>query len=207
MTKRVKKVVSLLSGGLDSLVLIDFLLQNNFEVFCLFVDYGQISAKFEYEAFLKICKFKNIKWYQKIDISNFGEYVNSSLTKTNFQDSFFPSRNLLLLTLASSLLENLNCDYIAIGVIQTSNDYPDCIRSYFDDLEALLTISIKNQVKILTPLDNFTKNNIIEYSNKYHLPIEKSYSCEKGKENHCQQCPSCVERFDAINWFNNRNDM
>jgi len=196
-----KKILSLLSGGTDSFVLVDFLLRHDMNVFCLFVDYGQLSAKFEYESFLKICEFENIKRYHKIEIKNFGENIETGLSKMEINEDFFPSRNLLLLTIASSLLWQFDYDYISIGVIKSLRDYPDCMRYYFNSLEPIINESIKREIKILTPIDEFTKLDIIKYLMKYKLPIENSYSCQKGVANHCKKCPSCIERFEAIEQF------
>ena len=200
-----KHALCLLSGGPDSFVLIDFLLRNDMEVSCLYVNYGQISANLEYEAFLKICRFENVKWYHKIEICNFGENIDTGLTNPDIIDAFFPSRNLLLITVASAFLSQLNSNYIAIGVIRSTNEYPDCKRSYFDTLESIISKSIKKDINILTPLDDFTKIDIMRYFEKYQLPLKISYSCEKGVNNHCQKCPSCLERFEVLKWLKNQN--
>lgn len=196
-----KNVLCLLSGGTDSFVLTDFLLRNEMDVSCLFIDYGHISAINEYEAFLEICEFKNIQWYQKIVIHNFGENLDTGLTNIENTNSFFPSRNLLLITIASAFLNQVNSNYIAIGTIKTAIQYPDCKRSYFDTLEHIINESIKREIRILTPIDNFTKIDIVRYSHKYQLPLEISYSCDKGVRNHCRNCPSCKDRFEALDWL------
>ena len=196
-----KHALCLLSGGPDSFVLIDFLLKNDIEVSCLYVNYGQTSANLEYEAFLKICRFENVKWFHKIEIRNFGENIDTGLTNPDIIDPFFPSRNLLLITVASAFLSQLNSNYIAIGVIRSTNEYPDCKRSYFDILESIISKSIKKDINILTPLDDFTKIDIMRYFEKYQLPLKISYSCEKGVNNHCQICPSCVERIEVLKWL------
>ncbi len=200
-----KHALCLLSGGPDSFVLIDFLLRNDMKVSCLYVNYGQISANLEYEAFLKICRFENIEWYQKIDMQNFGENIDTGLTKLETIDPFFPSRNLLLITIASAFLNQLDSDYIAIGVIRSTNEYPDCNRSYFDTLESIISKSIKRNIKILTPIDDFIKIDVIRYFEKYQLPLNISYSCEKGVKNHCQKCLSCIERFEVLDWLKTQN--
>jgi len=201
MTKMKKHALCLLSGGPDSFVLVDFLKRNDMDVSCLYVNYGQISANLEYKAFLKICSFENIQWFKKIELHNFGENLDTGLAKLGESDPFFPSRNLLLMTIASAFLNQINSNYIAIGTIRSTNEYPDCKRPYFDMLEFIISTSIKKEIKILTPIDDFTKIDILKYYEKYHLPLNISYSCEKGVINHCRKCPSCLERFEVLNWL------
>ncbi|MFW9973183.1 MAG: 7-cyano-7-deazaguanine synthase, partial [Candidatus Odinarchaeota archaeon] len=165
----VEDTICLLSGGLDSFVLLDFLNRQNFEMICLFVDYGQLAAKYEYKAFLKICNFEKIKRTYRVKLKNFGNNIRTGLTDKNIINDFFPSRNLLLSCLASSFIWNHNLNYISIGVIKSPRIFPDCQREYFNNLEEFLSISTSRNIKILTPLENFTKRDIIKYIKRFKL--------------------------------------
>ncbi len=193
-----EKTICLLSGGIDSFVLADFLKRHNFEIICLFVDYGQLAAKYESKAFSKICKYEKIRYYHKIKLKNFGKKIETGLTVERIIDDFFPSRNLLLMCLASSLLWRYNLKYISIGIIKSTRVFPDCQREYFNNLEKILSYSTKRNIKVLTPLEDFTKLDIIKYIERFKLPVEYSYSCQKGQKYHCRKCPSCKERFDSL---------
>ncbi|MFW9877440.1 MAG: 7-cyano-7-deazaguanine synthase [Candidatus Thorarchaeota archaeon] len=194
----VKGTICLLSGGIDSFVLIDFLIRQKFEVICLFVDYGQLAARYEYKAFQKICQYEKINYSYKVRLKNFGDNIITGLTNKEIYNDFFPSRNLLLICLASSFLWSHNFNYISIGVIKSTRIFPDCQRDYFNDLEKILSISTNRDIKILTPLEDFTKIDIIKYIKKFKLPFDYSYSCQKGQKDHCKKCPSCKERFSSL---------
>lgn len=198
-----KKILTLLSGGIDSFVLLDFLKKNGFDPICIYVKYGQIAYKYEYCAFKSICKYESIKIKKRIMINNFGNNIQSGLTNINIISDYFPSRNLVLISLVSSFLANYNCNYIALGVINSTRFFPDCSRLFLEKLENVLTISLDREIKILTPLEDFLKIDIIKYARKYNLPISMSYSCQKGKKKHCGKCPSCLERFNALEKLKN----
>jgi len=179
-------------------VLVDFLIRRNFKIVCLFVDYGQLAARYEYKSFLKICNYEKIKYSYKVKLKNFGNNIRTGLTDKKTFNDFFPSRNLSLICLASSFLWRYNFNYISLGVIKSPRIFPDCQRDYFDDLEKILSISTSHNIKILTPLEDFTKRDIIKYMKRFKLPIEYSYSCQKGQKYHCKRCPSCKERFSSL---------
>ncbi|MHA1314091.1 MAG: 7-cyano-7-deazaguanine synthase [Candidatus Helarchaeota archaeon] len=201
------KILCLVSGGIDSFIMVDFLKQNQYQPICFFVDYGQLSAIYEFESFIRICEFEKIKKYEKIEIKNLGNQINSGLTNDLNPDDFFPSRNLILIALISPFLNQMNINNIAIGIINSLRSFPDCKRAFLDQLEEIISLSVNKPIKILTPLIEFTKANIIEYAAKYDIPLEISYSCQKGIRNHCRKCPSCIERFEMLEVANNFNDI
>lgn len=193
-----KNIICLISGGMDSFVLLDLLKNSNFNLICLFIDYGQLSNGFEYSAFCKICDFEQIQIRKKIKIENFGNNIDSGLTQNEIKNDYFPSRNLILASIASSFMIKFNCYYLALGIINSSRIFSDCTPNFINQLELLISNSLNFQIKILTPLNEFTKVDIVKYMTKHNIPIELSYSCQKGFEKACNLCPSCIERNNAI---------
>lgn len=197
-----KKIICLCSGGLDSLALVHFFKSRKYDIIILYVNYGQLSYNQEFKAVKKIVEILNIQNLIKIDLSNYGNFFSNSLViKDELLNDYFPGRNLLLLTLAASLAYERNIQEIGIGVIGSTRIFPDCTTEFFIKLEELFTLSFNYNIGIQTPLENFTKLDIIGYLKKFKLPTKITYSCQKGDENHCNRCPSCLERIDALKFL------
>ncbi|WP_371803065.1 7-cyano-7-deazaguanine synthase [Candidatus Lokiarchaeum ossiferum] len=192
------KILVLISGGIDSFVLLNLLKKNNFSPICVFIDYGQLSAKREYKSFKNICRYESIRNIQKIEVKNFGKHINSGLIKKTIKNDYFPARNLLLISLISPFLEKYKCNHISLGIINSTRYFSDCSQDFFMSLSDTLSSILNKKITIITPIYNFTKVDIFRYAEKYELPISLSYSCQKGTNSHCKKCPSCIERLSAI---------
>ena len=194
-----KKIICLCSGGLDSLALVHFFKSSRYDIIILYVNYGQLSYNQEFNAVKKITEVLKIENLIKIDLFNYGKFFSNSLVKKDeLLNDYFPGRNLLLLTLAASLAHEKKIQEIGIGVIGSTRIFPDCEADFFTKLEGLFALSFNYNIGIHTPLEHFTKLEIIKYLKKYNLPIKITYSCQKGGETHCNKCPSCIERINAI---------
>ncbi len=55
------KIVSLTSGGIDSFVMASMLQEKGMEIHPLFINYGQLAYEREYDSFIKVCKYLNLK--------------------------------------------------------------------------------------------------------------------------------------------------
>lgn len=194
-----KKIICLCSGGLDSFALVQFFKNLNYDIKILFLRYGQLSYLYEYEAVQKIGKALNINDIIKIDLQNFGKFFSNSLIiEDELGNDFFPGRNLILLSIAASIAYEKKIPEIGIGIINSVRIFPDCTNEFILKLEELFLATYNYHIGIQTPLECFSKIEVIKYLKKYNLPIQITYSCQKGVKNHCKKCPSCLERFNAI---------
>ena len=195
----IRKIICLCSGGLDSFVLVNFFKNLNYQIKILFVDYGQLSNLKEFEGVQKIGKFLKINDILKIEIKNYGPlFSNSLIDHKEFINDFFPARNLILLMIAASICYEKKIQEIGIGIINSNRIFPDCTEEFFINLEKIFKIALDYNIGIQKPLENFSKRDVIDYLKKYNLPINITYSCQKGKEFHCKKCPSCIERLNAL---------
>lgn len=194
-----RKIICLCSGGPDSFVLVHFLKKLNYQIKILFINYGQLSNLQENKAVQNIAKILEIKDFIKVDLKNFGNFFSNSLVNTNeFLDDYFPGRNLLFLNIAASLCYEQKIPEIGIGIINGSRTFPDCSSEFFAKMEDCFNIAFNYYIGIQSPLEAFSKIEIFKYLIKFDLPIEITYSCQKGGKEHCNKCPSCIERNNAI---------
>lgn len=193
-----KEVIVLISGGIDSFVMTYLLMRRNFCIYPLFVDYGHLSAKEELAATERICEFLNIQSPLVVKINGLSNLVSCGLTKGSIESDFFPSRNILLLTVASSIAQSRGIHAIALGIIGSGRSFPDSTLEFARAAERFLSTFSNFKIIIFTPLSSVSKVDIVSFAKREGLPLEITYSCQKGGEEHCGVCPSCRERFESL---------
>jgi 7-cyano-7-deazaguanine synthase len=122
--------------------------------------------------------------------------VNFPRAGDSFQALEIPLRNLTLLTNAAARFSHLQELRLVIGTT-ADNNFSDGTRSFFDKCETQLTADIHRPVRILTPLIQFDKSQVIRQSDPDALAL--SFSCLDPKENlHCGVCYKCGRRKAAF---------
>lgn len=200
------KVVLLLSGGIDSTVLLFYLVNRGYDVFPFYADYGQVTSEGEINAICKITEKLKINKLYKIDVQNIGKIGQGSLVgrypkdvtsyKEWYNDEFFPNRNLTLLCLAAIYAYKIKSINIAIGVVGKS--YKDTSKEFLDEVENLFKISL-GKYNIIAPYANLDRKAVVEDSIKFNVPLELTFSCNSLSTRHCMLCTSCLDREKAFN--------
>jgi 7-cyano-7-deazaguanine synthase len=175
-----KKVLILLSGGIDSTACIQYYKDKNFTIETLYVDFGQPSNKRELGAIKNICELYQIKnttlKVEGIDIT---------------KDGFIQGRNIFLIS--SALLSNkVHSGIIAIGV-HAGTTYVDCKPDFVDKANCMVKMYSEGRIWLDAPFKNWSKLEIFKYCQLYNVPIGLTYSCELGLEQPCSICMSCKD--------------
>jgi len=191
-------IIVLVSGGIDSFLMIS-ILKEDYNIYPIYIDYNHLAGEQEKKAVKKQIEYLGLSNLIEISISNISKNMKNSLINMNeYENDFYPARNLLLLTIASQIAYSKNINRIAIGIIKGSRIFPDCTDEYISDAENLLSQSINKDISIFKPLSNFSKKDIITLFNEMNLPFNLVYSCQKGQKKHCGLCPSCIELFKEL---------
>lgn len=172
----------LLSGGIDSFACAHFLLNNNHRVKALFIDFGQGAAVSEWEAAENVATYLEIS-VQRVKISN----------DTSFREGEIIGRNLMLTAIGLTFTSS-DTSGIALG-IHYGTSYFDCSSSFSKRLNTIIQDCSNGSTSLLTPFISWSKQDILEYSNNHHMPLEFTYSCEKQNTNPCGKCLSCLDRM------------
>tara|TARA_B100001971_G_scaffold215195_1_gene260251 strand:- start:77098 stop:77781 length:684 start_codon:yes stop_codon:yes gene_type:complete len=205
------KAVVLLSGGMDSLVVMAYVHSLKKDIYALHLSYQQNTAEKEKECFNKICDHYQISQDKReiIDISFLSKIGGSSLTDksmnvTDFAgdsdeipSSYVPFRNTHILSMAVSLAEVKGADNIYIGAnYEDSPGYPDCRPEYYDAFNNLVQKGTKEgTIKVHTPVIMDKKDEIIQKGIALNAPFELSWSCYKASDKACGKCDSCALRL------------
>ena len=203
------KAIIVLSGGLDSTVLLTSMLRNGHEVKALSVDYGQRHRR-ELLYAVKVCAQLRIE-HRVADLSSLRQFMDqSSQTGTiavphghyaeeSMKQTVVPNRNMILLAVAGAWAINLKFDAIAYAAHAGDHAiYPDCREEFVQPLAQALKNADWHSVEIVRPFLSKTKSDIVRIGKEVGAPMELTYSCYEGHEVHCGKCGTCVERREAF---------
>ncbi|MDP2836554.1 MAG: 7-cyano-7-deazaguanine synthase QueC [Methanobacteriaceae archaeon] len=217
MPQKQKKAISVLSGGLDSTVATSAL-KEEYEIYALTFDYGQRSANREIESSKQICQKLGIK-HTVMDLSWLGKLGKSALTvhekevpqleSDKLDDKeicdetarkvWVPGRNVVFTAIATAFAEAEDAEIIIVGWdLEEAVTFPDNSREFLEAFNKTLEIGTLEGVQIEAPVIDLNKNEIVEMGEKVDAPMEMSYSCYMGEEQHCGLCESCMRRKRAF---------
>jgi 7-cyano-7-deazaguanine synthase len=207
------KALIILSGGLDSTVCLYLALTMYASVEAISFDYGQ-RHKIELDRAKKIAKLVGVR--HSIIKINSQIFRGSSLTdqsisvpkkslqKKKLPNTYVPGRNILFLSYAVSFAESRNIGNIFIGVNALDySGYPDCRPKFIKSFQETINLGIRGtdtgEIKIITPLLDLSKKEIIELGEKLKVPINLTHSCyDPIGSKPCGECDSCLLRRKGI---------
>lgn len=212
-----KRAVVLLSGGMDSSVLLYQMKFEDYEVLALSVDYGQrhvrelLAAARIAEAadvdhrVLPIASSMGVLFHgsQSSQVNNTVPVPHGHYAAETMRQTIVPNRNMILLALAGGLAESVRRpeEPVVVAYAAHAGDhaiYPDCRPEFYHSCRETLQFATDNWVQMIAPFGRKTKTEIAAIGAKLGVPFEKTYSCYEGREAHCGLCGTCVERKEAF---------
>jgi 7-cyano-7-deazaguanine synthase len=194
------KAIVLLSGGIDSTTTLYYAKSKGYKCFALIFDYGQ-RHKREIRSAVAVAKRAKVP-YQIIKISL--PWKGSSLLDKKLKlpkgkklkgipSTYVPARNTIFLSFALSYAEAIGAKMIFIGANAIDfSGYPDCRPDYYKAFQKVTEKGTKaRKIKIMTPLINMTKAQIIRLGRKLKAPLDLTWSCYAGGSKPCGVCDSC----------------
>lgn len=177
----------LLSGGIDSTACLAFYLKEEFHVECLHISFGQPGSRQERAAAERVARHFDVPltilhWSGSADFMA-GEIVG--------RNAFF---------LLGALIEiGGNAGILAIG-IHAGTPYFDCSQAFLSSLQTVFDGYCDGRVRIAAPFIEWSKQQVFAFCESEGVPIELTYSCEKGTYQPCGECSSCRDRraLDAL---------
>ncbi|MBX8631830.1 MAG: 7-cyano-7-deazaguanine synthase QueC [Thermoplasmata archaeon] len=207
-----KEAVLLLSGGLDSTTVAAILNSQGYSIRALTVDYGQRHIR-EIEAAKSVASHFKVKEHvvMHVDFSLIGGSALTDMSlsvpeggTSGIPVTYVPARNAVFLSLALAFSETRQCNeiYTGINAIDYSG-YPDCRPEFLEAFNRLARLATRAGVegkpaRVIAPLINMRKADIIRAGIAVGAPYGLSWSCYNGREKACGLCDSCLLRLKGF---------
>jgi 7-cyano-7-deazaguanine synthase len=198
---------ALVSGGLDSCVMLAELARRYRNVYPVFIRYGLVWERAELQhlkKFLRRAKIPRIQSLTVLDLPVRDLYgVHWSTTgrkvpqaRTPDKAVYLPGRNLLLLSKAAVFCALNKIDTIAIGSLD-HNPFPDATPRFFREFATVAGEALNFRLKVIAPFRALAKRKVLHRGKS--LPLHLSFSCiSPRRELHCGRCNKCAERQQAF---------
>ncbi|MDI6641059.1 MAG: 7-cyano-7-deazaguanine synthase QueC [Elusimicrobiota bacterium] len=209
--------VVLLSGGVDSATTLAIAKSRGYKIYALTVNYGQKHSK-EIKCAKKIGKYFKVAQH-KIFQLNLAQFGGSALTdkkikipvkqefissKSEIPLTYVPARNTILLGIATCWAEVIAANAIFIGANAIDySGYPDCRPQFIESFQKVISVGTKSgaegkEIKIIAPIINMKKSEIIRKGLQLGVPFELTWSCYRGEKKACGVCDSCKIRLKGF---------
>jgi len=208
-----KKTLVLVSGGLDSCVALAYCRYYDFDVRgTVHFQYGQSHAK-EIAHSRVLCQALGVPEPRVINL-NFEHLRGTSalLPREGFDQTdaaetitdqfghavsktYVPGRNIVMLAMLGGICDAERIHYITGGWNAVDySGYPDCRPQFIYAMQDALRMGLRWPVSINAPLNYLSKADVIKLGRRINAPLELTWSCYKGDEKPCGECPSCKVR-------------
>jgi 7-cyano-7-deazaguanine synthase len=199
--KNKNNCIILLSGGLDSAVMLKMLKKEGYNLHALSIDYGQRHKEREFECAEKIAQSEGVpRRVIRVELDKLvtkTSLINKEMD-TGDASVIVPNRNMIMLSLATALAIETSSQYIAIGV--NASDYevfPDCREEFLSAVQKCIAIGTGMNISVLAPLLHMTKTDIVKVGSELGVDFSITHTCYNGEE-FCGTCLSCLVRKEAF---------
>jgi 7-cyano-7-deazaguanine synthase len=205
-----RKVVVLLSGGMDSVSALYDAKQKDEIVGAISFDYGSKhnhkeipfavyhSRKFHIEH--QVIRLDFICDLFKSDLlKSGGQIPDGHYEEETMKSTVVPFRNGIMLSISAGFAESRDAEGLVIATHAGDHAiYPDCREEFMKSMADAIRIGTYAGIKLLRPFITMTKAEIAARGNSLGVDFSQTWSCYKGATLHCGTCGTCVERREAF---------
>jgi 7-cyano-7-deazaguanine synthase len=197
----------LLSGGLDSSILLGYLLGQQRQVQPFYIRSGlfwQAAELRAVQSYLAAVASPCLRPLVELDLPLADLYGDHwSVTGREVPDAdtpdesvFLPGRNALLVIKAALWCQLHGLDELALGTLE-SNPFADATPTFFAEIESSLNRTVHRPLRLVRPFERLDKRGVMRLGRDY--PLEHTFSCiAPAGEAHCGRCNKCAERRHAF---------
>ena len=207
-----KRAVVIASAGLDSTVVATKLVREGCDVCLLHFTYGCHAGSREHASIPKIAQALGCT-YQYLDVdlaamlglrssTLFGEgQIVGTIEGAEYAHEWVPGRNLVFVSLAVAWAEANGYHAVALGNnLEESGAYPDNEEQFTHLLDQAAPYAVQAHygMRVLSPVGNLMKHEIVALGLKLGAPFEHTWSCYRGGERPCDACGPDFMRHEAF---------
>ncbi len=202
--------VILLSGGMDSGVLLAWASRRYQRIEALSFDYGSKHSDCEKNMARLLANEYGVP-LKEIELPFIGDLFKSSLLKSgsaipdgpyaedNMSSTVVPFRNGIMLSVAAGYAESNGIAEILIAAHGGDHPvYPDCRNEFITAISRACELGTVNGITISAPFGEMQKSDIARIGRGLDFDFTKTWSCYRGGQTHCGACATCLERKQAL---------
>ena len=213
-----KKAVVLVSGGMDSAVVLAMARERGFECHALSVSYGQRHTS-ELAAAAELARVQGAAQHKvvTVDLRSIGgsaltadsavpEHEAGEPADPGIPVTYVPARNTIMLSIALGWAEVLGADDLFCGVNAVDySGYPDCRPEFVAAFEALANLATKagvegHRLRVHAPLMRMGKADIAREGARLGVDFSRTVSCYQADADGraCGRCDACRLRAEGF---------
>lgn len=204
--------IIVLSGGMDSTVLLAESLANGRQVAAISFDYGSKHNVRELPMAQAVCQawgvhhtliqlpFINTLFSSTL-LQSGGAIPDGMYNEPDMKVTVVPFRNGIMLAIAVGYAESIGASEVLLA--SHSGDhfiYPDCRPEFNQAFSQAAWLGTGEKVRIRFPFANIDKREIGDLGRKLGVDFTKTWTCYKGGKVHCGTCGACQERKFALRY-------
>ena len=209
--------VVLLSGGLDSSVLLHYVVNtlSHDPVHALSFNYGQRHSR-ELDCAAYQAGIAGVASHKCMDIGFLGAFLQAGSALIEGGDAvpdlealdaaartqpptYVPNRNMMLLSMAAAYAETLGISHVYYGAqAQDEYGYWDCTAQFLERMNGVLALNRKDGVTVYAPFVARSKAETLRVWLELGVDFAHTWSCYRGLDVACGTCPTCIERLHAF---------
>jgi len=205
-----KKTLVLVSGGMDSAVLLREMRQCSGVVRAISFNYGQRHGiELEYAA--RHCTELGVR-HEIVEMSFLKHLLPGSsqtdasvpvpaghYSEESMKATVVPNRNMIMLSIAAGHALANDIESVAYAAHYGDHAiYPDCRPEFVGALNGALALCDWKKVRVETPFVNLSKADILKAGIALKVDWKETYSCYTGQTLQCGRCGTCIERREAF---------
>jgi 7-cyano-7-deazaguanine synthase len=205
-----RRVLVLLSGGMDSVTALYWTAAQHQVVGCVSFDYGskhnakEISMAAWHAKKLGVpheviaLDFVN-KLFTSDLLQSGGDIPEGHYAEQSMKRTVVPFRNGIMLSIACGLAESREAEALVIAAHCGDHAiYPDCREPFMQAMADAMKHGTYAGIELLRPFIDCDKTEIVRRGVALGVDYAHTWSCYKGGEIHCGVCGTCVERREAF---------
>lgn len=202
--------VIILSGGMDSAVLMASQLPKGARLNAVSFDYGAKHNHREIHMARALCRHYKVP-HEVVSLPFIDDLFTSDLLKSggdvpdgaydaeNMKQTVVPFRNGIMLAIAAGYAASVGAARVLIGSHAGDHTiYPDCRPQFNDAMGSAIAAGTGGRVALEAPFASIDKREIGDLGRRLGVDFTCTWTCYKGGDVHCGTCGACDERKYAL---------